>query len=45
VSSSNKVFGILAILAFVCFAALIALQVLEFTYYRAEPSLWPVVAR
>lgn len=44
-SSSNKVFGTLAILAFVCFAALIALQVLEYTYYRAEPTLWPAIAR
>lgn len=44
-SSSNKLFGILAIVAFVCFAALIALQVAEWSYYRAEPSLWPAATR
>lgn len=40
---SSKGLGMLAILAVICFAALIALQVLELMYYGADPSVWPLV--
>ncbi len=43
--SSNKIAAILAIVASLCFAALVTLQVMELNYYRAEPSLWPPAAR
>lgn len=42
---SSKVMTILAIVATLCFAAVVALQVLEFTHYSAEPSVWPAVVR
>lgn len=34
---------ICAVFAFLCFAALIILQVLEFNYYKEPPSVWPYV--
>lgn len=40
-SSSANIFGILALVAVLLFLALIGLQVMEFLYYRADPSLWP----
>ena len=33
---------ICAILATACVAGLLALQYLEFDFYRAAPSVWPV---
>ncbi len=43
--SSNKIAAILALIATLCFGALVALQFAEWNYYRAEPSLWPTAAR
>ena len=43
--SSNKIATILAIIATLCFGTLLTLQILEWNYYRAEPSLWPPVAK
>lgn len=40
-SSSDSLFGVLALLAVLCFAALVGLQVMEWLYYSAEPSIWP----
>ncbi len=40
---STKVLGVLSLVATLCFVALITLQVLELLYYRAVPSVWPVV--
>ena len=40
---STKVLSILAIIGTLCVIALIALQVMELTYYSADPSVWPVV--
>lgn len=37
---STKIAGILAIVAFVLFAAVLAFQVMEYQYYGAAPSLW-----
>ncbi len=42
--SSNKIAAILAIIATICFGVLIALQFAEWSYYRAEPTLWPPTA-
>lgn len=36
-----KVFGFLVIIAAICFIAVIALQVLEMSFYSAVPSVWP----
>ncbi len=39
---SSKVLALLALIAAVCFLALIGLQIGELMYYGAEPSVWPV---
>jgi DNA-binding transcriptional regulator of glucitol operon len=38
---SSKVLSILCIIAVICFAALIALQVVEMQHYSKNPSVWP----
>lgn len=38
---SSKVAGVLALIATIFFLALIGLQLAEWNYYRAEPSIWP----
>jgi hypothetical protein len=40
---SSKTAGWLALVALLCFAALLTLQVLEYMGYAAEPSVWPKV--
>ena len=40
--SSTKILSILAIVATLCFAVLVVLQVVELTHYSAPPSVWPV---
>ena len=37
---STKIAGWIALVAVVLFAALIALQVVEISFYKAEPSVW-----
>ncbi|MDZ4197693.1 MAG: hypothetical protein U1E27_00245 [Kiritimatiellia bacterium] len=39
---STKAIGVLAIFSAVLLGAVIALQVLEYNGYRAEPSVWSV---
>lgn len=39
---STKLAGFLALVATLCFIALVTLQVMEFIYYGAEPTLWPL---
>ena len=39
--SSSKITGWLALVAVLVFGALITLQVLEYIYYAADPSIWP----
>ncbi len=41
---SSKIMTILTLLAVACFAALITLQVLEWMYFDAPRSVWPVGA-
>jgi hypothetical protein len=36
--------GVLAILALLCFAGLVALQVIEYLDYQKEPSVWPMAS-
>lgn len=43
--SFSKIATVLAIIASLCFVALLTLQVLEMTHYSAEPSLWPTASR
>lgn len=43
--SFSKIAAVLAILASVCFVALLTLQALEMRHYSAPPSLWPTAAR
>jgi len=40
-SSSNSIFGVLALLAVLLLGGVIALQVGEMNFYSAAPSLWP----
>lgn len=40
-SSSNNLFGVLALLAVLCVVGVIVLQVLEINFYAAPTSLWP----
>ena len=40
-SSSNSLFGVLALLAVLLLCGVIALQVGEMNFYSAVPSLWP----
>jgi|GEM_PF-1473836 hypothetical protein len=40
-SSSNNIMGVIALFAVLFFIGLIAMQVMEFMYYSAEPSIWP----
>jgi hypothetical protein len=42
---STKLYGILAILAVLCFAGLVAIQVMEYLDYAKEPSVWPMAAK
>lgn len=37
----TKILGVLALIATVCFVALVAMQVLELNFYSAAPSVWP----
>jgi hypothetical protein len=39
--SGSTLLGVLALLAAICFLALIALQVMEWMHYGADPSIWP----
>ncbi len=39
-SKEITVFGVLTILAGLCFLALVVLQVMEFVHYQADPSVW-----
>lgn len=39
---SSKIAGFLALVAALCFIALVALQAMEIMHYSAEPTLWPV---
>ncbi len=39
--ASYKVAGTLAILASILFLALVAVQLLEASYYQSPPSVWP----
>ncbi len=41
-SSSSNWLGAVALVAALLFIALISLQVIEWLFYRADPSLWPV---
>lgn len=38
---SSKVLSILVVVALICFAALVTLQVIELVHYGADPSVWP----
>lgn len=40
-SSSNNLFGVLALLAVLCVVGVIVLQVMEINFYAAPASLWP----
>ena len=40
-SSSNNIFGVLALLGVLCLIGVIVLQVLEMNFYAAPASLWP----
>jgi hypothetical protein len=40
-----KATAILSIVVFLCLSAVVALQVLEFSSYRADPSVWPVAVK
>lgn len=40
-SLSSKAAAWLALIATLCFVALVTIQVLELMYYAAEPSAWP----
>ena len=41
--SSSNVLSWLALAATIFFVAIVTLQAMEFFFYRAQPSLWPVV--
>ena len=41
----TKIAAVLAILAALCLGGLVTMQVLEYQYYQAPPSLWPVTGR
>ena len=40
--SSSDIFGLLALIAVICFLGVIGLQVAELMHYRADPSVWPL---
>ena len=40
--SKSSLLGTLALLAVLCLLAVIGLQVAEYLFFRAEPSLWPM---
>ena len=42
--SGLKIWAILTLLAFLCFATLVGFQVWEYVYYGSDPSVWPAVA-
>jgi len=41
-SSSDNILGIVALFAVLFFIGLISMQAMEFFYYSAEPSIWPL---
>jgi hypothetical protein len=42
---STKLYGALAILIVLCFAGLVAIQVIEYLDYAKEPSVWPLAVK
>jgi hypothetical protein len=40
-SSSSSLMGILALLTVILLLTLVGLQVAEYLYYQAEPTIWP----
>lgn len=37
----STLLGVLVLVSALCFLALVAMQVMEFLHYRADPSVWP----